>query len=192
MFRGSANSGKIYRSTSDIGETRHKTFDLDVTEKPLATTFEDSVSDINLEPFGPSLPGIFSKIAKRSSFSFPSDHLEDSSFLIGGDLSNSIKEPIPRNLKALEQYGTLDLMLPAFAKSYSTKRTKPNLSKIPLPQSAASFYNGFSPQMEIVESCESINRLNSYLKARKDEVSAGVPGRLLHVVIGQDVCGNLP
>ncbi|KDO77533.1 hypothetical protein CISIN_1g046048mg, partial [Citrus sinensis] len=177
IFRGSANSGKIYRSTSDIGKTRHKTLDLDVTEKPLDTTFEDSVSDINLEPFGPSSPGIFSKIAKRSSFSFPS-----------GDLSNSIKEPIPRNLKALEQYGTSDLMLPAFSKSYSTKRTKPNLSKIPLPQSAASFYNGFSPQMEIVESCESINRLNSYLKARKDEVSAGVPGRLLHVVIGQDVC----
>ncbi|KAH9747561.1 DHHA2 domain-containing protein [Citrus sinensis] len=188
IFRGSANSGKIYRSTSDIGKTRHKTLDLDVTEKPLDTTFEDSVSDINLEPFGPSSPGIFSKIAKRSSFSFPSDHLEDSSFDIGGDLSNSIKEPIPRNLKALEQYGTSDLMLPAFSKSYSTKRTKPNLSKIPLPQSAASFYNGFSPQMEIVESCESINRLNSYLKARKDEVSAGVPGRLLHVVIGQDVC----
>lgn len=149
------------------------------------TTFEDSVSDTNLEPFGQSSPGTFSKIAKASSFSFPSDHLEYSSFDIG------VKESSPRNLQSLEHYGTLDLMLPTFVKSYSTNRAKPNLSKIPLPQSAASFYNGFSPQMEIVESCESIYRLNSYLKARKDEVSAGVPGRFLHAVIGQDVCGNL-
>jgi hypothetical protein len=33
-------------------------------------------------------------------------------------------------------------------------------------------------------------KLNLYLKARKDDVSAGVPGKFLHAVIGQDVSGN--
>lgn len=30
-------------------------------------------------------------------------------------------------------------------------------------------------------------RLNLYLKARKNDVSGGVPGKFLHAVIGQDV-----
>ncbi|KAL9366192.1 hypothetical protein Peur_037391 [Populus x canadensis] len=62
-----------------------------------------------------------------------------------------------------------------------------DLVKIPPPQSAASFYNGYSPQFEILESCDSIMRLNLYLKARKNDVSGGVPGKFLHAVIGQDV-----
>jgi exopolyphosphatase len=33
-------------------------------------------------------------------------------------------------------------------------------------------------------------RLNLYLKARKNDVSGGVPGKFLHAVIGQDVSGN--
>ena len=33
-------------------------------------------------------------------------------------------------------------------------------------------------------------RLNLYLKARKNDVSSGVPGKFLHAVIGQDVSGN--
>lgn len=149
---------------------------------------EDSVSDVMLEPIGQSSPGTWSKIAKTTSFSFASNQ-SDSSFDMG-DLHNSRKELSAETFKAFEEYGTLDLMRSTFLKSYSMSRTKPNLSKIPLPQSAASFYNGFSPLMEIVESCESIIKLNSYLKARKDEVSAGVPGKFLHAILGQDVCGN--
>ena len=85
-----------------------------------------------------------------------------------------------------DKYNTShDLARPAFEKSYSMEKRKQNLSNIPLPQSAATFYNGNSPaEVEIVESCESINRLNMYLKARKDDVKAGVPGKFLHAVIG--------
>ncbi|KAG6794092.1 hypothetical protein POTOM_003325 [Populus tomentosa] len=62
-----------------------------------------------------------------------------------------------------------------------------DIVKIPPPQSAASFYNGYSPQFEILESCDSTMRLNLYLKARKNDVNGGVPGKFLHAVIGQDV-----
>lgn len=87
-----------------------------------------------------------------------------------------------------DKYNTShDLARPAFEKSYSMEKRKQNLSNIPLPQSAATFYNGISPEMEIVESCESINRLNNYLRDRKDDVKAGVPGKFLHAVIGQDI-----
>ncbi|GMI91988.1 hypothetical protein HRI_002868100 [Hibiscus trionum] len=79
------------------------------------------------------------------------------------------------------------LMRPVLEKSYKVMRKRTSLPNIPLPQSAASFYNGHSPRMEIVESCENINRLNLFLKSKRDEVDAGVPGRFLHAVIGQDV-----
>ncbi|KAI4321564.1 hypothetical protein MLD38_034930 [Melastoma candidum] len=38
-----------------------------------------------------------------------------------------------------------------------------------------------------MESCNSMKRLNSYLKLRRDDVSAGIPGKFLHVVMGEDV-----
>ncbi|KAL4335450.1 hypothetical protein GQ457_07G033210 [Hibiscus cannabinus] len=78
------------------------------------------------------------------------------------------------------------LMRPVLEKSYKVMKKRTSLPNIPLPQSAASFYNGHSPRMEIVESCENINRLNLFLKSKRDEVDAGVPGRFLHAVIGQD------
>lgn len=184
------DSRKILRSTSDITNTRHKKLELDISEKSMdSPLLEDSISDIILEPFALCSPKTLSKIAKTTSFSFRSNQ-SDSSFDIG-DLHNSVKVSSPRTFELTEKYNTFpDLMTPTFVKSYSMNRTKPNLSKIPLPQSAASFYNGFLPRVEIVESCESINRLNLYLMARKDDVSAGVPGKFLHAVLGQDVSGN--
>ncbi|XP_057457045.1 uncharacterized protein LOC130747988 [Lotus japonicus] len=71
-------------------------------------------------------------------------------------------------------------------KTYTVTRRKEKLSSISLPLSAASYYNGVSPEMEIVESCESIDKLNAYLKARKDDVNAGVPGKFLHAVMSSD------
>lgn len=53
-----------------------------------------------------------------------------------------------------------------------------------LPPCAASFYYGNSPPIDVVESCQSIQRLNVYLKASKDAVNAGVPGRFLRAVLG--------
>ncbi|KAI5605867.1 hypothetical protein BDE02_01G381700 [Populus trichocarpa] len=41
--------------------------------------------------------------------------------------------------------------------------------------------------LKFFESCDSTMRLNLYLKARKNDVSGGVPGKFLHAVIGQDV-----
>jgi len=75
-------------------------------------------------------------------------------------------------------------------KIYTITRRNEKLSNVLLPLSAASYYNGVSPKMEIVESCESIDKLNAYLKARKDDVNVGVPGKFLHAVIGSDDAGN--
>ncbi|QCD89034.1 exopolyphosphatase [Vigna unguiculata] len=71
-------------------------------------------------------------------------------------------------------------------KTYTVTRRKEKLSSILLPLSAASYYSGVSPQMEIVESCQTIEKLNEYLKARKDDVNAGVPGKFLRAVMGSD------
>lgn len=61
---------------------------------------------------------------------------------------------------------------------------------VPLPRTAASFYNGNSPRIELVEPCEGICRLNMFLKAGKDDVKAGVPSRYLHAVLGPQSSGN--
>ncbi|ESW03307.1 hypothetical protein PHAVU_011G003300 [Phaseolus vulgaris] len=71
-------------------------------------------------------------------------------------------------------------------KTYTVTRRKEKLSRILLPLSAASYYSGVSPEMEIVESCQTTDKLNAYLKARKDDVSAGVPGKFLHAVMASD------
>ncbi|CAI8600494.1 unnamed protein product [Vicia faba] len=71
-------------------------------------------------------------------------------------------------------------------KIYTVTRRKEKLPNVLLPLSAASYYNGVSPEIQIVESCESIEKLNAYLKARKDDVNAGVPGKFLYAVMGSD------
>ncbi|KAK9058024.1 hypothetical protein SSX86_022864 [Deinandra increscens subsp. villosa] len=56
--------------------------------------------------------------------------------------------------------------------------------EVSLPPCAASFYHGTSPHVDAVVSCLSIHKLNMYLKASKDAVNAGVPGRFLRAVLG--------
>lgn len=75
--------------------------------------------------------------------------------------------------------------------TYIVSETKENLSSISLPLSAGLYYSGLSPQFEIIESCESIIKLNAYLRERKDDVNAGVPGRFLHAVMSSDNAGML-
>lgn len=184
-----AGSQNISRTISDISDARSKKFISDMPEKFMDLPLEDSISDIIVEPFGHSTFGRLSKISKTTSFEMPSVQ-SDLSFDLG-DIYGPVKESSPKTSEATEECHVLPgLARPIIGKSYSVNKKKPNLLKIPLPQSAASFYNGFSPQVEIVESCESIMRLNLYLKARRDDVNAGVPGRFLHAVIGQDVSGN--
>ncbi|KAK1260433.1 hypothetical protein QJS04_geneDACA023637 [Acorus gramineus] len=59
--------------------------------------------------------------------------------------------------------------------------------KVLLPRSAASFYGSNTSQTDVLDLCESVCRLNRFLKEGKAEVKAGVPGRFLHAVIGQEV-----
>lgn len=60
------------------------------------------------------------------------------------------------------------------------------------PRSAATFYCGsFSPaDASVLEMCNSIERLNKYLEATKADVEAGVPGKFLQAVIGQELAGT--
>ncbi|XP_058744245.1 uncharacterized protein LOC131616817 [Vicia villosa] len=71
-------------------------------------------------------------------------------------------------------------------KIYTVTRRKEKLANVLLPLSAASYYNGVSPEIQIVESCESIDKLNAFLKARKDDVNVGVPGKFMYAVMGSD------
>lgn len=195
-FQGNDESRNISRTTSDISDARSKSLLQDISEKSMESP-EDSLSDIVLYPIEQSTFGRLSKIAKATSFGFPNIQADLSSES-GGTLE-SMKESSPKASEATEEcpseateecHPLSTLARPIIEKSYSLNPRKQNLSSIPLPQSAASFYSGFSPLVEVVESCESINRLNLYLKCRRDDVSSGVPGRFLHAVIGQDVSGN--
>lgn len=60
-------------------------------------------------------------------------------------------------------------------------------------QPAAEFYySSFSLKNDassVLELCESVDRLNQYLKAAKVELEDGVPGKFLHAVIGQEAAG---
>ncbi|XP_059288113.1 uncharacterized protein LOC132041407 isoform X2 [Lycium ferocissimum] len=118
--------------------------------------------------------------------------------------SKSICEPLGRSLSLLNSSPAgspwsglkVDLhdvyesvALPAYERSYSVIKKSRTISDIPLPPSAALFYCGNSLQMEVlIGSCQGIHRLNMFLKARRDDVSAGVPSRFLHAVIGPDCC----
>ncbi|XP_021823695.1 exopolyphosphatase PRUNE1-like isoform X1 [Prunus avium] len=158
-LQASLGSRNISRTMSDIGNTHTR-------------NAHDSLTDIGNNPF--LQPFERSKIGKTASFAFT-----DVQSLFSFDPN----EPIEANEKPPTVNG---LTSPTSAKSFRVNRRKENLSTVSLPQSAASFYNGDSPEFEIVASCPSINKLNSFLKATKDEVNAGVPGRFLHVVMAQD------
>ncbi|XWS20782.1 hypothetical protein CRYUN_Cryun31cG0132200 [Craigia yunnanensis] len=176
-FGGISGIEKISRSTSDIGDSRLKNLDLDISEMSMESPLDDSVSDVILQPFIRAPYESWSNVVKPTA-SVLLNNQSKSSFHLGNP-SGSIKD-------SLEHFAP-SLVRPTLEKSYKVNKIKTSLSKILLPQSAASFYNGHSPRMEIVESCESINSLNLFLKSKRDEIDAGVPGRFLHTVIGQDV-----
>lgn len=180
-FLGKTARQKISRSASDIGDRGARKVLADVSENVHFNPSKDSPSDNFVEPFGQSLSGSLSKTDETTLYQIANtwSDLSDNKL---GDMSG------PREYEANEEcYPVTTLARPAMERSYSVNKRTLNSPQIPLPPSAASFYNGYSPQMEVVESCESIDRLNLYLKARKEDVSAGVPGRFLHAVMGQDV-----
>ncbi|XP_075667778.1 uncharacterized protein LOC142637381 [Castanea sativa] len=185
-FQGIFDSQNISRSTSDIGDMRNTKIVSKISEEVMESPLEDLISDIIFEPFDeqPS-SGRWSKIVLSKSFAFPSStsdlnlDLSSQNDAVYGLVLRPLKKMINTILHMIGQGWHL--------KNHTAWKRKQNLSNIPLPQSAATCYNGFSPEMEIVESCESINRLNNYLRDRKDDVKAGVPAKFLHAVIGQDI-----
>lgn len=58
-------------------------------------------------------------------------------------------------------------------------------------RSASNVGNRGQKKITVKLSENDVYRLNIFLKARRDDVSAGVPSRFLHAVIGPDCCGNV-
>ncbi|KAK9022443.1 hypothetical protein V6N11_002705 [Hibiscus sabdariffa] len=175
-FGGISGVQKILRSTSEISGSGRKNLDLDISEKSMESPLAESVSDAILQPCSRASKESWSNAVIPTASVLPGIHSESSVHL--GYPSDSINDSLDCSVPSL--------MMPVLEKSYKVMKKRTSLPNIPLPQSAASFYNGHSPRMEIVESCENINRLNLFLKSKRDEVDAGVPGRFLHAVIGQD------
>ncbi|XP_065847833.1 uncharacterized protein [Euphorbia lathyris] len=181
-FQGNGVSLNFSRTASDITDARSKSSIESISEKSMDSPAQDSLSD----PIGHSAFEKLSQISQVKSFAFSSFKSDVSVAL--GDSYESTKKPSVTISADVQKYHVLsNLATPVIEKSFSMNQNKQNLLVIPLPQSAASFYNALSPQVEILESCESIKRLNSYLQARKEDVRAGGPGRFLHAIIAQDI-----
>ncbi|CAK9321326.1 unnamed protein product [Citrullus colocynthis] len=181
----SINGQNAFQSTSDYGDVniRNRKPDSKTINNDIEPQMDDSGLDIIFEPFERSSSGRWLKGGKTSPFAFRSILSNLNPDL--EDLDNRTKK---RELGTFQEYQTPgNPVRPWIEKSFSVKKRKDDFSGISLPQSAASFYNGWSPVMEVSESCESIEQLNDYLKSKRDDVNAGVPGRFLHVVIGKDV-----
>lgn len=184
-FLGRNSKQSISRSVSEISDSKTKKTLTDFSESVASGPIKDSLSDIILEPYPRSSSGRWSKDSKRTS----------ASVKIQSELSIDLGEEdefgnfSPRASND-ESYTRTSMASPTTERSFSMNFESTKLSKIPLPPSAASFYSGYSPQMKVVELCKGIQLINMYLKACKDDVSAGVPGKFLHAVLGQDACGN--
>ncbi|KAL6206356.1 hypothetical protein ACLB2K_023604 [Fragaria x ananassa] len=185
-FDFNASPGRnIARSVSDIGHRSQQEAVLDVfdefspNEKPfdrISPKEKHSSFSIKKNPFeySPKKSFEWPENGKAEAFEFTNVQTVFS-FNLTTEENDQQRESVSSNTS------------PTVEKAFRVRRRKENLSAVPLPQSAASFYNGNSPQFEIAESCPSIKRLNQFLKVTKDEVNAGVPGRFLHAVIAQDV-----
>ncbi|KAG9137878.1 hypothetical protein Leryth_024278 [Lithospermum erythrorhizon] len=166
----------IFRSASDISDRRLRKGSLGASSfSPLMDS-----PDIVLEPVGQSSSGRWSKTSSPLS-ELKLDSLVNSEYREEfSDLSS------PRVSKANVE----NLRVPSgekIDKSYSWNERRTSLSNVPLPPSAALFYMGHSPMVEVIESSGSMCKLNEYLKTKKEELKAGVPGRFLHAVVGPDV-----
>lgn len=178
----SAEGRDLSRSRSDIRDSRRTKFGWGVPELTKDSTGEDSNSDFAFDPLQRSSSESWSKNPKPDPFSFPTTQSD-----VDFDMPDSTAEEVE---KQQIEVPLVVIPRPSTPRTFTVKWTKPYMAEVPLPMCAASFYNGESPVVEIVESCESMKRLNSYLKERRDDVSAGIPGKFLHVVMGQDVLGR--
>ncbi|MCD9637937.1 hypothetical protein HAX54_021488 [Datura stramonium] len=178
----------ITRSASDSGNRGKKKISVKSSENDVYNDRRspNSASKSIGEPLGQSLSVRWSAASKLNSSPVGSPR-----YSLNVDLHDVDESSVKSSLKsseANEEYHSPGgLALPGYERSYSVIRKSRNISDIPLPPSAASFYCG-TLQMEVLGSCQGIHRLNIFLKARRDDVSAGVPSRFLHAVIGPDYC----
>lgn len=187
-----ATKNDITRSASDVGKRGQKKIHVELSgnDAYYDRNFTNSDSESIHEPLGRSFSARSSAASTMSSSPLGSPRSGLKFDL--HDIDESTMQSSQRSFEANgEYYFPSGLHLPAYERSYSVTKRCTSISDIPLPQSAALFYCGYSPQLEVVGSCQGIHRLNIFLKARRDDVSAGVPSRFLHAVIGPDCCGNL-
>ncbi|XP_016475693.2 uncharacterized protein LOC107797333 [Nicotiana tabacum] len=184
-----ATRNDITRSASDVGNRGQKKIHVELSENDAYydRNFTNSASESIREPLGWSFSAKSSAASKMSSSPLggPRSGLKFDLHYIDESTMQSSQRSFEANG---EYYFPSGLPLPAYERSYSVTKRNTTISRIPLPQSAALFYCGYSPQLEVVGSCQGIHRLNIFLKARRDDVSAGVPSRFLHAVIGPDCC----
>lgn len=180
-FPEKLSSKTIFRSASDIGDRGSKEINVAISED-VAYSPTQSPSDIVLEPIGRSLSGRWSKTSSPLAVPQSNSEVDYDGVNVSSTVSKS--NACNENEACLTLTG---LARPGIERSYTVSKRGTNLSNVPLPPSAALFYYGNSPHMEVVESCEGVSKLNVYLKAKKDYVTAGIPGRFLHAIIGPDV-----
>ncbi|XP_019227817.1 PREDICTED: uncharacterized protein LOC109209088 [Nicotiana attenuata] len=184
-----ATKNDITRSASDVGKRGQKKIHVELSENDAYydRNFTNSDSESFRGPLGQSFSARSSAASTMSSSPLGSPRSGLKFDL--HDIDESTMQSSQRSLEANGvYYFPSGLPLPAYERSYSVTKRNTSISDIPLPQSAALFYCGYSPQLEVVGSCQGIHRLNIFLKARRDDVSAGVPSRFLHAVIGPDCC----
>lgn len=172
-FQGNLAKKNSYRSTSDIGNRGSRNLVDNITEDS-SDSPKNSPLDIVLEPIGRSSSGRWSKTASPLLVTQSDMNMNTQ------DLNETLTVSSPDSMEGKELVET----------SYHVRKRQTDISSVPLPPSAALFYQGPSMLMEISESSPSVNKLNTYLKARRGDVNCGVPGRFLHAVIGPDGAGN--
>lgn len=177
------------RSASDMGDRGHKKPHINLTgETTVGIRLTDSPPNVILESFDQSSSGKVQTASKTDS-STESSH-SDLNFEFGGENESPVQSS-GKSVEVSKDHSSLITSVSSRLKrSYSVSIGSTNWFEVPLPPTAASFYNGHSPRMEVVEPCEGIYRLNMFLKAGKDYVKAGVPSRYLHAVLGPESSGN--
>ncbi|XP_055803522.1 uncharacterized protein LOC129872603 [Solanum dulcamara] len=179
----------ILRSASDVGNRGQKGISVKLSDNDVYNDRHspNSASKSIREPLGRSLSVRWSAASKLNSL--PVQSPQSGLKVDLHDVDESSVQSSPKSSEANGEYHSPGaLTLPAYERSYTVTKKSRTISDIPLPPSAASFYCGNSLQMEVLGSCQGIHRLNIFLKERRDYVSAGVPSRFLHAVIGPDCC----
>lgn len=173
--QGNLAKRNSYRSASDVGNRGSRNVIDNITEEAFDSP-KNSPLDIVLEPIGRSSSGRWSKTAS------PLLVTQSDLNMNIHDMNETLIVSSPDSTEGTELVERLET-------SYHVRKRQTDISSAPLPPSAALFYQGSSMLMEVSESSASVNKLNMYLKARRDDVNCGVPGRFLHAVIGPDGAG---